>query len=184
MNNICHDIEQNMNDFFDGCLRGKKRRQFFSHLKRCESCRDSFKKEKEIVEQLQSLPVSQCPEFVEKLIKASTINKREIQKKKEKKDLQWTFFWKPVTAGALAVAFILVFVLKTSQTNQETIKSSYTQEEIKRARDQAKYSLALVAHTLKKEEKRVVKDVVLNDISQTIKKSVSIVLPILGGDKK
>ena len=184
MSNICHDIEPLMDDYFEGCLRRRDRSRFFSHLKTCHVCHEVFQKEKDIVQQLRSLPVYACPDFIENMIRASTIQKAETLHRKGKKKVDWSFFWKPAMAGAFAVAVILIFVLKPSQTVQEPVQISYTQEEIEIAREQAKYSLALVANTLKKEQERAVKDVVFKDFSQTIKKSVGIALPMLGGDKK
>lgn len=184
MSNICHDIEPLMDNFFEGCLDRKERSRFYSHLKTCRICRTAFEKEKEIVRQLRSLPVYECPDFIESIIKASTIHRTETLSPKEKRSINWSFIWKPVTAGVLAVAVILVFVFKPDASVQEPVPVEYTQEEIEKAREQAKYSLALVANTLKQEQEQAVKDVVFKDVSQTIKRSIGIALPILGGDKK
>jgi len=184
MSNTCHDMNTLMKDFFDGRLRRRAQSRLFSHLKMCTTCRDAFEKEKEIIRQIRVLPVSQCPDFVIKSIEASTILKEKFRRRKEKEYVQWSFVWKPVTAGVFVIGLILLFTIKPSTPIQDTIPKTYTQEEIEKAREQAKYSLALVANTLKEEQEHVIKDVVFKNVSQTIRKSVGIVIPILGGDEK
>ena len=182
MNAPCREIRSLLDPFLDGDLRGKEKSRVRKHLKECPSCRSEVTKEREVVEMLTTLPEIRCPEKVVRRIEEATLD----QEKKDSLLNRMKFFaesvhWRTVTVGVAAAAIVFLFVVHPYSDRDQPFQSPYSQEEVLKARNQAKWSLAHIAKMMNKTEREVVENVLLKKLPQTVRKSIRNAVPLFQG---
>lgn len=182
MNAPCEEIRKLLDPFLDGDLSRREKSRVKKHLRECPSCRSALEKERETEEMLAALPRLRCPDGVVRRIEALTLGHH----KKERVFDRWfhvhlALNWRTLSLGAAATAVILLFVLHPWVDEPDSVSLPYTQDEVQKAKDQAKWSLAHIAKTVNRTEREVLEDVILKDLPRTVKKSLREAVPIFQG---
>ncbi|MCM8759514.1 MAG: zf-HC2 domain-containing protein [Candidatus Omnitrophica bacterium] len=107
----CKDICEKLSDFIDGLLAEDERKLIQKHIDRCEKCLGKYKKMKETIELLQTLPEIKAPEnFSEGVIQK--ISERQFQKQRR------LTLWLGRFAFAEIIVLVLIILLNQPQKEQ------------------------------------------------------------------
>jgi hypothetical protein len=68
--------------------------------------------------------------------------------------------------------------------SEQSVPVTITQEEVFKARKQAKWSLVFVAGLIHETQKEVVEDVLIKELPKTFRKTIRNTFPIMKGGKK
>ena len=172
MNTRCREIRSLFDRLLDGELGEGERERLETHLRECPACSALLKGERETVGMLASLPVLKCPEELDRRV-------REVTLKRERRPIRFlvellsvkNFGWKIAAVGA-AAATVIVFLLNPFIPENGPVEEMYTREDVGAARTQAKWSLVYVASILNDKERKVIKNVVVKDFSQTVRNCI------------
>lgn len=185
MNAPCHEIRELFDLFLDGGILRKEKARLKAHLKECPACRALLEEEREVINMFADLPELPCSEKVVQRIEELTVGHKIKSSLLEKILLQRDpFHWRLVSVSLAASAIIFLFVLHPYLNRKESVQVQYTQEEVLKARDQAKWSLAYMANMVSKTEREVVENVLLKDLPKTVRKSIKNAVPIFRGGQK
>lgn len=183
MNVQCHDIEHLIDDYLDGCLNKHDKGKVKKHLKTCEACQTLIQQEKAIVDEIASLPQMTCPDQVVQRIKAQTIEHGNSEKRVTF-PLRFRTPWQYVSVGLAATAIVLFFIIQPLFDIKDMEPTSYSQQDVERAQNQAKWSLAYLGKVMNHTEKKVVENVLLKEIPTTLRKSIKNAMPLLQGGQQ
>jgi len=182
MDTQCREIRLLFDRFLDGDLRGKEKFRLKRHLRKCQACRYELEKEQGIAEMLATLPEFQCPEEVVARIKSATLGRGGNESLISKiKFSGWLYGWRPAVVGIAVSIFLLLLVFHPLINRKEPLSVSYSQVDVRKAREQAKWSLIYVSQTINKTEKGVVEQVLMNYLPKTMRNSIKYAIPILRG---
>ena len=180
MNTQCHEIRSLFDRFLDGDLHRKEKSRLKKHLRKCQACRSELEKEQKILEMLAALPKLKCSETVTERIKNVTIGREESLISRIKSS-GWLYGWRPAVVAAAVSIFVLFLVFRPLINREEPVNVSYSQSEVKKAREQAKWSLIYVSQTINKTEKGVVEQVLMDYLPKTMRNSIKYAIPLLRG---
>jgi predicted anti-sigma-YlaC factor YlaD len=185
MNAPCEDIRTLFESFLDGGLSKRERIRVKKHLKACPACRSELEREREVVDLLSALPEVKCPEGIVQKIEEETFGRE----KKKSHIKRWVFGgqrlrWGTLSVGVAVVAVIILLVVQPLGDRNQTNQVQYSQEEVEKAKDEAKWSLAYLARVVSETERNVVEDVLLKDVPSTVRKSIQKTIPIFGGNQQ
>lgn len=185
MNAPCEDFRMLFEPFLDGGLSKRERIRVKKHLKACPACRSELDREREVVDLLSALPEAKCPENVVRKIEEETFGRE----KKKSYIKRWVFGgqrfrWGTLSVGVAVVAVIILLVVQPLGDRSQPDRVQYSQEEVQKAKDEAKWSLAYLAKVVGETERNVVEDVLLKDVPSTLRKSIRKTIPIFGGDEQ
>ena len=182
MKKQCTYIGDLFDAYLNGGLRKKDRISVEAHLKECSACRTALETEKQVLETLTSFPAHKCPDSVVKKILLETVHHKTVKKSvRVRRSFRLSFGFGTALAGAIAVAVLLLVIIHPFRKDPQVISKNYTKEELNRAKQQAKWSLVLVAQKLHQSEKKAVEDVLMNEMPSTIRKAIKKAVPILNG---
>ncbi len=182
MDTQCREIRLLFDRFLDGDLHGKEKSRLKKHLRKCQACRSELEKEQKVVEMLATLPKLQCPEEVAERIRRMTLGREEKESLISRiKSSGWLYGWRAAVAGAAVSIFILFLILHPLINREEPANVSYSQSDVRRAREQAKWSLIYVSQTINKTEKGIVEQVLMNYLPKTMRDCIQYTIPILRG---
>ena len=182
MNVPCEKIKELLDPFLDNDLSRREKVMVKKHLKGCPSCRTALEKERETEEMLAALPRLRCPDKVVRKIEALTIGHHKSESIFDKLfHIHLELNWRILSLGVAATAVILLFVLHPWGDEPDSVSMPYTQDEVQKAKDQAKWSLAYIAKTVNQTEIEVLEDVILKDLPRTVRKSLREAVPIFQG---
>ena len=183
MNNAkCQKIQALFEKYFDRSLKRKERSELEQHIEQCQECRSILKQEKYINDSLSDLPDLQCPQWVIERIKEATFQKRKHSSESRSPNFLLGFFrWQTVTVGVAVAAVLYLLFFNLRDAGNEPELTTYSQEIIEKASLQAKWSMALVAQILDNTEKRVVQEVLLKELPQSIRGCIRNGIPLIGG---
>jgi len=185
MNAPCHEIRELFDLFLDGGLLRKEKARLKAHFRECSACRALLEEEREVINMFADLPELPCSETVVQRIEELTVGHKEKGSLFEKILLQRDpFHWRLVSVSLAASAIIILFVLHPLLDRKEPVQVQYTQEEVVKARDQAKWSLAYMVNMMSKTEREVVENVLFKDLPKTVRKSIKNAVPLFRGGQK
>jgi hypothetical protein len=118
---ICKECRQKISLYLDNQLLGEEKEEFELHIQECSECRNELEKIKNIVSELNAIPLEELPEgYCKKLHKRLTVLEAE---KKKRKIGNWHWKKYSLVAAALILILIVPFALKmqmplTKQSNE------------------------------------------------------------------
>ena len=160
----------------------KERRDLRRHICRCPDCLREFEKWQKVEKVLSDLPKPKCPNAVMETILSNTIG----SKPKKIRRIRYRFVpghagWKWAGAG-IALALILLFTIIHPVLDHKKVEEvTYSQDEVLKARQQAKWSLTYVAQMLQKSERNAIDNAIVVQLPKTVRKVVKNAVPILKG---
>jgi hypothetical protein len=178
----CREINAMIEKLLNHEMNRKERRLFQKHIRQCPNCQAELEKWKKVEDTFSDLPELKCPDEVLQSIYANTCG----LKQKAKRGIQFQMLpkhvgWKWAGVG-VAVGLIILLTVVYPILNKNKIKEiPYSQEEILKAREQAKWSLAYVSQVLQKSEKEAIDEALMIELPQTVRKVVKNTVPILKG---
>ncbi len=185
MSNPCRDTRKLFDSLFDGDISRSDRKMVFRHLKGCASCRAEYLKERDLVRIFETLPRLSCPDRVTRSILADTVKRDEPRKRVARsRSNVMAGHWRIVFAGAAAAALILLFVFRPEMSQEPAAQVELSQTDANRAKAEATWSLAYLAKTMNRTEKKVVQDVLFKELPSTVKKSLQNAVPIFRGGQQ
>jgi hypothetical protein len=161
-------------------MNRNEKRLFQKHIRQCPDCQAELEKWEKVEEIISNLPELQCPDEVLQDIYTSTCGlKQKVRHRVQQ--LPKHIGWKLAGVG-VAVSLIILLTMVHPILNKNRIEEiPYSQEEILKARKQAKWSLAYVSQVLQKSEKKAIDDALMIELPQTVRKVVRNTVPILKG---
>ncbi len=137
------------------------------HLSRCDECASQVKEDAELACYFNALPRISCPEPVLQRIRSTIVNQRV--KAADRKPL-FTPLRLSLAASAIG-AILLVIVLLPRRESESTIQN-YSAAEVEKARKQAEWSLALTGKLIRKNEKKVIRETIIEQFPSSIRKAL------------
>ena len=153
-----------------------------AHRRRCPDCAALWEKDQEVQHFLKTLPVLVCPEPVTQRVLAVT--GADQKDRVAVRPSSHGHRWRIAMAGAAVIfsALAILFVVEESNPlSPPTDNTQYTAEEIKVARAQAQWSLAMAGRKLHQAEKEAVEEVFLNELPQSLRYSLKKSLSMIKG---
>jgi len=178
MNRQCQDMQTLLDRFILDDLSQKELKVLQEHLDQCADCQRVI--EGEAWEKLLlHLPKHRCPEKVIRRVEAFF-----QQENRPIKLFRWKMgHWRHAAiAGAAVAAILVLFIIRNPVEERQFTSPEYTQEEIEQAREAMKWTMVYTAQKIKKSETRVIDEVFIHRLPESVQKSVRKVLPILQGD--
>ncbi len=178
----CREIEVLIEKLLNQDITRNEKRNIQKHIRKCPDCRKEFEKWQKIESILSGFPSQRCPDKVVDKIYSNTIGSEP----KSVHPIRFPSFaahpgWKWAGAAVALGLILLLTVIHPVIEQKKSGKISYSQEEILKAREEAKWSLAYVAQVLHKSEKTAIDDALLIELPQTVRKVVKNTVPILKG---
>ncbi len=173
MSNECLMVRSFFDQLLDSDLSEGELSILQRHIKECRACRIELKTEKEIIEMFRHLPELQCPENVLDRVRDIVLGQEAPTVRVRKgnpffQGLRWG-----IISGGLAVAIIVLLLIKFPILERgEPVQIDYSQEEVRRTRTEALWSLVFVAEKVNRVEKDAVETVFLESLPRTLRKGV------------
>jgi anti-sigma factor RsiW len=187
MNQQCRKTRSLFGPYLDGDLGSRATRRVDDHLEECSACRAELEAEQQVADVFSALPEFSCPERVTR-----TIVKRLEEEPRERRlfarlgQLLGSPGWKTVTACAAALVVVMLFLPVAPESPVDRKASlddgRITHQEAYEARQEAKTSLAYIAHLIENTEEKTVNDVLINKLPKAIRNSLQRVVPVKTGD--
>jgi anti-sigma factor RsiW len=156
-------------DYLDGELASRERAVLEAHLRACDECRAALGELSLAEEALTQLPVQRCPDRVLDAV-MDDAGAGEARRR---------FPWGRLAAGLGAVAATLLIVVLPMRRG-----SSPSDEELLRARKQARWSLTYVVQTMNRSRDQAIERVLEKQLHQTIKGRISRALAGIEGGQE
>ena len=171
----CEEVKMHFSSFILGQMDKTLKNEIIHHLQDCRACSEEFKEEKVLFNAIKELPVLNCPGHIPREVIRKTV---DSEKRKVQKINLHSFRWQTAVAGCVALALLLIYVIKPfDQTQTQT--PQLTQEDIEKARAQYKWSMMYVAQKLKQTEKKAIREVVIRDLPGSVQECLKKTIPIL-----
>ncbi|MBN2031578.1 zf-HC2 domain-containing protein [bacterium] len=185
MNMQCDEIQSLFDPLLDHHLKRGEKSKIKNHLSECEHCRQVLQMEKEIRRSLSHLPELQCSEELVRRIQSKTWGIQEKEPLTEKIRLFFQFrYWKIVPVG-VAIVVVAFLLFRNQEIYKDQVDSvSYTQEEIRQAREQARWTLAYVDNKIDESEKKAVEDVFIDRLPKIVRDCIRNAVPIFKGGQQ
>jgi len=182
MDALCREIRSLFDPFLDGDLGREERVRVKNHLKACSACRSELAREREVETMLTSFPELACSEEVIRKIEATTLDREEKEPlTRSMRSVVESFHWRTVSVGVAVAVTVFLLVVRPFGERDEPMQVQYTEEEVLKVREQAKWSLAYVAKKMNKTERDVLQEVLLKDLPKTVRKSIQKTVPLFKG---
>jgi predicted anti-sigma-YlaC factor YlaD len=182
MNTPCHEIKGLLDDYFDGALSRKDKKRLQAHLQLCEACRLEFQKEKHMIENLEGMPTFQCPEkVVQRIAELTYLREEKSPRMKIREFLSKSKGWRLAVVGTAAMALMILIVWYAFKEPEEPIQATYSEADLLKAREQAKWSLVYVTQMIQKSEKEVVDEIFMKELPETVRNALKNTIPIFRG---
>ena len=141
----CSEYENLITEYLENKASPSQRVRMESHLVQCEKCRALAKWERLVMEQLNEIPIEQCPdEIIDHLMDSISLPGVSLKERIRK----WLQF-RPsprykiaFLAGSLAIVILLLFLYIPGQKIQKKEVVQYSPEEIRQATIEARLALA------------------------------------------
>ena len=179
---VCNEIQVLIEKFLNHELSKLEKRDFRKHIRHCPDCRTEFGRWQKVEKELSGFPRQKCSDEVVNKIYSNTIGlKHKSVHRIRFQIVPGHTAWKWAGA-AVALGMILLFtVIHPIFDQKKTREITYSQEEILKAREQAKWSLAYAAQVIQKSERTIIDNALLVELPQTVRKVVKNTVPILKG---
>jgi hypothetical protein len=172
-------------DWFDGKISRSRKRLLRRHLSQCGGCLREFEAEKNIIASFRHLPSPSCPESVEDTILARLgLGKVRVRRTSFRKFVPRLPAWEWVSAGAAVLAVLILMTLSTNRNR--TIPShspAYSEEQIRTASKQAKWSLMAAVGMIQRTEKSIIRNVLLEELPKSLRNTLEKSISMIGGSK-
>lgn len=181
----CLDIQRNIDRYIEKDVKFGTRRRFKKHLEQCPECSQMMMTDQRVRDLLKEMPLQACPESVVGRIQAATYHS-EIQNGIMQKllVLRGYFTWRRMTLGAAFAAIVLFLWIKPWHMPEPEVSPAYSEEEIEKARMEAKWALGYTSKIVENKNRSVLEEVLFQDIPQTITESFKKALPVFQGGSK
>ncbi len=179
MNTCCTRVRKKLDAYLDCTCSSTDAGRIREHLASCDACRRLFEEDRRTVGELSDLPRLRCPVRV-----TDSILERVKAGEKKRSFPTWRegFLgrraWKPALAFGLILSLAIAW--KFDIPKKPKNKSTYSPEEVRRAVDAVKWSMAFSAQTIRRSEVQAI-GVLTGRLPETAHQSVQTVLPADGG---
>jgi hypothetical protein len=178
----CNEIQILIEKFLNHDITRQERQNFRKHIRNCPDCRTEFGRWQKIEKELSGFPQQKCPDEVLDKIYSNTIG----LKQKSVHRIRFRIFashtgWKWAGAAVALGLILLLTIIHPIGDRNKIEEISYSQEEVLKAREQAKWSLAYVAQMIQKSDKTAIDNALMIELPQTVRKAVKNTVPILKG---
>ncbi len=169
MKTECAACKSLWDDYLDGELVSRERAVLEAHLRACDECRMALEELSLAEEALTQLPVQRCPDrVIDAVMHAAGAGEARRR-----------FPWGRLAAGLGAVAAALLIVVLPMRHG-----SSPSDEELLRARKQARWSLTYVVQTMNRSRDQAIERVLEKQLHQTVKERISRALAGIEGGQE
>jgi len=170
-NESCRQVRRKLESLVDGLLSRPESAAIERHLDACPVCRTAAALEQRLKRELEALPRLPCPQRVsDALLDAVKEGEKPRLRRTAWKALFPSWTWKPALAGGA----VLIVALCLSHRFRETAPPPpvYTEEEVLRAREIVKWSLAYSAQQVQESERSVFREVLNRRLPETVEQAV------------
>jgi predicted anti-sigma-YlaC factor YlaD len=174
----CSEIHPLLEAYIDGDLTWRQKSRVRAHLKRCPECSRQIQEEEWIIKNIKTLPGMPFPEKIMERVNAATIGKQRTRKTDHFHGL---LRWQTVTVGVAMASIVLLLLFYQGENG--TLES-VTPEQMAKAERQTYMSLAYVGQMLNRTNNKAVRDVLVNDLPEGIRKSIENTIPLFGGGEQ
>jgi len=186
MREHCSEMRSLFDRLLDRDLPENEVSRVEKHLEACPSCRLALQEERDIISSFELLPELECPESVLHKIEAAIPDREKHPESYHSPFESLRALFKPyhrrvvllgtATAAVLALVIMNPFTTERGpvqiQPTQDHFPGQYSQEDIRRVRETAKWSLIFTTQTISTTEKGVVKEVLADHLPATVRKSI------------
>ncbi|MBC8183659.1 zf-HC2 domain-containing protein [candidate division KSB1 bacterium] len=180
---ICNNL---MDDYFDGHLSHKKRKQVTGHLTTCQGCSEFFRKYENMLKSIRNVEIKKCPdEVVDSVFDIINIDDKFSRRKSvfdRINEFLFLYSRQLGIAGAAVTVFLFVFLI-TSQFDKTThVQQQYTTQDVEQATDQVKLALAYFNQVTSRTEEIIEKEILHQQVVRPMKSSIRTALkPLING---
>jgi anti-sigma factor RsiW len=157
----CELTTSHLTEYAAGELGALERAIVSDHLDECAHCRAELARELRLRELMAGLPAISCPDDVVDAISAA-VDGEPAPRRHPSRFRTWTSTVAAATMVAAAVLLALVIPRDapiTTITPTDHASTSWTQEELDQAREDAQWALVLTASIIERTEKQTIIDV-------------------------
>lgn len=180
---ICNNLKD---DYFDGHLSRKKKKQVSEHLTKCKECSETFREFEKVIKSIQTVEMKKCPdEVVDSVYDILNINDRFLRRKSV---LDWIneFLFlhsrQLGVAGVAVIVFFLIFVIHSKINQPSLFEKQYSAHEVEQATDQVKLALAYFNQVTSRTEEIIEKEILPQQVFKPMKSSIKTALkPLING---
>jgi anti-sigma-K factor RskA len=194
------DHDELLEQYLDGDLALAATADFERHLEDCPACRAEVEREGLLRHAFARLPELSCPPGVaERIERALAAAGPRAPRPWWSRLLAPGWRWRTIPAAAAAVAAVVALVLLVPRADGPTAPAGiaaaptsgveaatgreYTDEEIRTAREQARWCLAFTAHLVTDTETETVADVFREKLPRSIRNSLRRAAQVAEGDE-
>jgi predicted anti-sigma-YlaC factor YlaD len=170
----CKDVRNRLDLLFDRETDALTRAEIQRHVSGCKACRAETERLRNTERLLKGFPRVKCPDTINRAIARAVV----------KRGPQWNRFrpsWRTVLIAAVLILFL--FGVRPLGKNGSP-EPAYSETEIRKAREEAKWSLTYVGQVLNRTNRRVVADAILNQLPESLRKGITSAIPGIQGGKK
>jgi anti-sigma factor RsiW len=154
----CDLTTNHLTEYAAGELGALERAVVQEHLDECASCRAELARELRLRELMATLPAVDCPDAVTDAIVAAV----DRQPAPGRQPSRWRTWSSTVAAATMVAAAVLLAVVIPRDLpipSTDHASTSWTQEELDQAREDAQWALVLTASIIERTEKQTIIDV-------------------------
>lgn len=185
----CQQVEQLLDDFHDGKISLKTKRQINAHLESCSNCHSLYNNYQTMLDSLHRLEVHSCPdEIVENVYAILNLEKGAVSSRQSFVDLIFEYVrqyrFRLGIVGAVAVIILSLMISDVNFHQPPQIEKQYSETEIEQAKDQVKLALAFFNEITGRTQKILEEQVLPQQVIQPLKTSLKTAIkPLLNGGK-
>ncbi len=180
---ICNEI---IDDYFDGNLPHKKRKQVAEHLLACNGCSETFQEYDKMLKSIQNVDMKTCPnEVVDSVFDILNIDEKASHRKPVFDRINEFLFLNSRQlgiAGTAVVVFFFLFLMFSQFDRTVPIQQQYTTQDVEQATDDVKLALAYFNQVTSRTEEIIEKEILHQQVVRPMKSSIRTALkPLING---
>ncbi|MBN1892915.1 zf-HC2 domain-containing protein [bacterium] len=188
MRTECEQAREWMDLLLENELKQPEKEQLDRHLESCKSCRMMLAEEQSLIQGLRNLKKVPCPDAVIQSILRMTKPERRSWFKRITQAVLQPAFRKPAYAFAGVLAAALLFWLIPKMEMQDTgselaLQETVDSQDLEKSKAQAEWTLLYVSKKLNQAQEKAVKDVVIQDLPETLKNTIKKTVPFFKGGR-
>ena len=182
----CKIINNLMDDYFDGHLPRKKRKQVSGHLTTCSGCSETFRDYENMLKSMRDVEMKKCPNnVVESVYDILNIEKKFSSRKSvfdRINEFLFLYSRRLTIAGAAATVFLFMFLLTSQIDRTPHVEQQFTTQDVEQATDQVKLALAYFNQVTSRTEEIIEKQILPQHVIKPMKSSFRTALkPLING---
>jgi anti-sigma factor RsiW len=177
MNDECQEIRQLFDRLLDGELSREEQSLVAEHTGKCPSCRDELQRDRDVIAMFDLLPELECPEHVLESIRDNVRSREKASVRPRGVIPIFRTLRRPLILAAAAAIIAFLFIRgpwsgtrHSGRIGPESV--AYSPEDIRRARADAKWTLAFTARQVTRAEGEAARTALFEYFPRTVKKSI------------